>query len=134
MVRTWRPCELASMTDVLELSALRPQDVSVARLSFARQLEQWRCRDAADAVLVFSELVSNAVTYAGGAHRIVVRREGSSIRLEVHDDGAGGLSQRRSSDPFGGRGLSIVDRLSTRWGWQATQSGKVVWAILPCGG
>jgi hypothetical protein len=33
-------------------------------------------------------------------------------------------------DALNGRGLVIVEALSTRWGWEPRDGGKVVWAEL----
>ena len=32
-------------------------------------------------------------------------------------------------DAESGRGLLLVEAISTRWGWYATSDGKVVWAL-----
>jgi len=33
-------------------------------------------------------------------------------------------------DALNGRGLVIVEALSTRWGWEPHDGGKIVWAEL----
>lgn len=121
-------------TQAIELAASQPEDVAVVRRTFQRQLDRWECADVADAVLVFSELVTNAVVHAGGASRIVAARLGSVVRLEVHDGGATRAARRTGHDTLGGRGLSIVELLATRCGSRLTAAGKVVWAELPCVG
>ena len=93
-----------------------------------------------DAALVMSELLSNAILHARplpGA-RIQVAwavREGS-VELAVSDGGSPTRPQPapHSLSAIGGRGLSIVDHLSCRWGVHTTEFGTTVWAILPAPG
>jgi hypothetical protein len=40
------------------------------------------------------------------------------------------LSQDPPLDATSGRGLSLVEALSTSWGWTATHGGKFVWFEL----
>ncbi|WP_179278962.1 ATP-binding protein [Actinomadura mexicana] len=88
----------------------------------------------ADAVeLCVSELVTNAVRYSasgdGGQVAIAVIADGDVIRGEVTDDGAAGSTPRVRDEPSceGGRGMMIVDALSTRWGVTSARSGTTVW-------
>ena len=48
-------------------------------------------------------------------------------------EGIEGPPQLQPIDPLGarGRGLQLVDGLSTGWGWAADPPGKVVWAEVP---
>ena len=70
------------------------------------------------AKLLASELVTNAVLHGKG--RILLRAEANDDRLlvEVIDEGTGFERQlrRRDFEDVGGRGLSIVDLESSRWG------------------
>lgn len=71
-----------------------------------------------DLALVVSELVTNAVAHGRGAISLRLQVEGDRVHGEVVDDG-GGFEQEvrdRGPDDFDGRGLQIVDALSTRWG------------------
>jgi hypothetical protein len=48
------------------------------------------------------------------------------LRVEVYDAGAGTAPQRRAHDleALGGRGLELVDALSSRWApWEARTGG-----------
>ena len=79
-----------------------------------------------EAGVVVTELLSNA-THACRS-RIALRLEvhHGSIRIEVHDDGPGVPVERRvRGDEVGGRGLRIVDSLSTSWGTIPRPAGKV---------
>ncbi|MFD3557915.1 ATP-binding protein [Streptomyces goshikiensis] len=100
---------------------------------FTRQaLRDWgwdRRETAEDALLVVSELVTNAGLHAHGCHELVLTA-GEGLRIEVVDgDTAPPRPQavRRLGVP-GGRGLYIVQRLADRWGSRAHGTGKVVWA------
>lgn len=70
------------------------------------------------AKLLVSELVTNAVLHGRG--RITMRSHVDEDRLlvEVIDEGAGFERQLRRGafEDMGGRGLSIVDSESSRWG------------------
>ena len=71
-----------------------------------------------DLALVVSELVTNAVAHGRGAISLRLQVAGDGVHGEVIDDG-GGFEQEvrdRGPDDFDGRGLQIVDALSTRWG------------------
>jgi signal transduction histidine kinase len=80
------------------------------------------------AILLMSELVSNAVQHSGAgpeSHvgiRVCVLAEG--LRVEVTDPGPGfSLSNLAEGDRFG---LAIVDRFAERWGVEGS-SPTTVW-------
>ncbi|MGW7332454.1 ATP-binding protein [Streptomyces sp. NPDC054840] len=105
---------------------------------FTREaLEDWGWdgqETAGDALLVVSELVTNAKLHAGGCLELMLRA-GDVLRVEVYD-GIGDLPRplhpSRSARPGrpGGHGLRLVHRLTDRWGVQAVGRGKVVWAEI----
>jgi anti-sigma regulatory factor (Ser/Thr protein kinase) len=86
---------------------------------------------AVDACIVTSELVANAVRYADDEVKVRCRIDEDRFLVEVDDD-ARGEPQVENPDPDTerGRGLLIVSRLSTAWGWQPAPDGKSVWAEL----
>ncbi|WP_217169359.1 SpoIIE family protein phosphatase [Streptomyces sp. AC512_CC834] len=102
-----------------------------ARALVSALLRQWRIRDATrDRVLLLvSELVTNAVRFAGGPITVRLIRSGHGLLCEVGDTGNGRprLGRRGLLDD-GGRGLHVVHRLTARWGVRWTDTGKVVWA------
>ena len=75
-----------------------------------------------DAVLLVSELVTNAVKYGPehGEIRLIIAEDDQRMRVTVHDTGAGPLPEMRPRDRLphegGGHGLRLVDRVSDRWG------------------
>ena len=123
------------MHDTLTLSAATPRAVSLARHRLAEQLERWQCGRTGDSLLVFSELVTNAIKHAGGATRIDVHCGDHPLRVEVHDASSAPPAMRDVGGAEGGFGLRLVDELSEHWGWERTAAGKMVWSTLdvdPC--
>ena len=73
-----------------------------------------------DAMLLVSELVTNAVKY-GPEHdaiKLIVGSDGGRTRFTVHDLGLGPLPEMRDADDPspGGHGLRLVDAVADRWG------------------
>lgn len=90
------------------------------------------------AVLLVSELVTNATLHVGGQVALVVRTRPGVVRLEVRDSGSRPPLPRRALDRerTSGRGLHLLDRLAADWGTQVEPKGKVVWCEVaePDGG
>ena len=97
---------------------------------------------ACDAGLVLSELISNALRHGtplpGSLVRVSWMLSDDCVEVAVSD--GGGLTvpvvTKPAAGALGGRGLGIVDRLSSRWGVYARQDGSetTVWAALPLTG
>ncbi|MZD03489.1 protein phosphatase, partial [Streptomyces sp. SID5785] len=102
-------------------------------------------RLADDAVVVVSELVTNAVVHAGTGVDLVCRRDGPTA------DGPAGLvvevtdhhptravrtdrAARTPDIPEYGRGLQLVASLAEAWGITYRPGTKTVWARLPADG
>lgn len=91
-----------------------------------------------DAVLILSELLSNALRHARALPSGNVRaawwvRPDGLLAIEVTD---GGSSTRpRQASPslsaHGGRGLSIIGKLTADWGVRGTPDEVTVWALVP---
>lgn len=102
---------------------------AVAARRFVRQvLDGWEYSDV-DAVLVCTdELVTNAIVHVCSDIDVVVRRRGGVIRVEVYDRSIRPPLRRvHPVDAERGRGLAIVEALSSRWGVTPTGTGKLVW-------
>ena len=89
----------------------------------------------ADALLVVSELVTNAIRHGKPTVTLNVSVDPPGIGIAVDDAGQALpdlAAQRPSADATTGRGLLIVDTLATRWGVTANQPppGKTVWFEL----
>ncbi len=85
-----------------------------------------------DAVLGASELATNAIRHAGGLLRVRTGVRDDSVRVEVEDATTDEVV-RMDPGPLdtSGRGLVIVDGLSSRWGIEdSAAGGKVVWFEL----
>ena len=116
----------------LELAG-EPASVGLARRSVRQACLELRRPDLVDkACLVVSELVSNAILHAPGGCELRLRSSGSSLRIEVLDQGDGTPDPRGpAEDGEGGRGLQIVSTLSFAWGVEAAGGDrKAVWAEL----
>jgi anti-sigma regulatory factor (Ser/Thr protein kinase) len=80
------------------------------------------------AVLLVSELVTNAVAYAPGTICLTVHTDAHWVRIEVQDQGRGRAVLRPATqDQPKGRGLMVVDKLATDWGTHRRANRKVVW-------
>lgn len=84
------------------------------------------------AMLLVSELVSNAVLHAGTPIQVVIRIDKGGMRLEVHDGSAQLPVRKNYSNLSGtGRGLRMVERMATAWGVEPEpDGGKVVWCRI----
>jgi anti-sigma regulatory factor (Ser/Thr protein kinase) len=129
--------------------ATRLSAVAVARDEVAAAIRSWRVRVDPDvAILLTSELVTNAVTHAtadpnertagrgattGESVLLVIAADDAGLRVEVHD-GSGDLpivsGYVADADAETGRGLLLVTSLSAEWGFYRTAGGKAVYFTL----
>lgn len=129
--------------DVSVVDVVLPHEVSAvadARRRLVGYLKRHRVTEHAcdDAQLVLSELLSNAIRYApplpGGEVRAAWWIDKAGIHLEVVD-GRGDTEPRRVVDAHpgavGGRGLAIVDILTSEWGVRTTSARRTVYAVVP---
>ncbi|MFI5734317.1 ATP-binding protein [Kribbella sp. NPDC051587] len=120
-----------------------PHEVSAvadARRRLTAYLKRYRVADAAcdDAQLVLSELLSNAIRYApalpAGEVRAAWWIDKAGIHVEV-TDGRGETEPQRIDDThpesIGGRGLAIVDVLTSHWDVRTAATHRTVHAIVP---
>jgi anti-sigma regulatory factor (Ser/Thr protein kinase) len=87
----------------------------------------------ADAELVVSELMSNAVRHApaDASHQLHIVRRADGVRLVVTDASSAVPAIRPIEDgQIGGRGLRIVGAITSSWGYDPHPLGKIVWAEL----
>ncbi len=108
--------------------------VGRARLFVGQVLDG--CPVAADAVLLTSELVTNAITHTssgkGGKVIVTVYRADVRVRVEVRDDGSDRIPVVRPCDEArdSGYGLGLVDLMAHRWGHHGGRRSRVVWFML----
>lgn len=126
---------LAALSDRDELiSELIPPAAGAARR--ARDVVTGACvrwdlpHLTAPATLVASELVTNAIEHAHTGATLQVRLRPRHLYLGAFDGTPTEPVARSGDDPgaTGGRGLYLVDIMSTRWGYLPRADGKVVWA------
>lgn len=84
-----------------------------------------------DALLLTSELVTNAIRHTTGGVTLTTHfwPTESRLRVEVADesDRVPHLPARAHAAAEGGRGLRLVDDLSASWGSQIVAGGKCMW-------
>jgi anti-sigma regulatory factor (Ser/Thr protein kinase) len=84
-----------------------------------------------DAVVVASELASNAVQHGGGDPVLELLRRDDRVVVRVGDEQSG-LPRRQPHDPSAsrGRGLLIVEAMAQAWGHERDAGRTWVWAEL----
>jgi anti-anti-sigma regulatory factor len=84
------------------------------------------------AELVVTELVSNAIRHARTTFSLTITRTDRSLHLAVRDYASrlARLVGPDGEEEPGGRGLIIVEALTTGWGCTPTRDGKVTWATM----
>ncbi|WP_221347802.1 ATP-binding protein [Streptomyces beigongshangae] len=119
-----------------------PASVAVARRRVRDHLSDWghSAGEPAfeDVVLLVSELVTNAVRHAPLPERefevaVTTLADGSCL-IEVSDDSSvpPRLRQNGHHEEESGRGLRLVESLTTAWGvWSGGRHGKTIWALVP---
>jgi anti-sigma regulatory factor (Ser/Thr protein kinase) len=137
-----RPDPLPSLEDgpslaVLDLAA-GPTAPGHARAWTRRVLREWQLTSMQESVeLVVSELSTNAVVasrpLASPVIRLTLIRDKDELAILVRDYGPGTPQPANVSDQDeDGRGLLLVEAMSTRWGWYPPEDGdpgKIVWAV-----
>jgi anti-sigma regulatory factor (Ser/Thr protein kinase) len=121
--RSWYPCAPASVGRVRNF---------VRAVCGVNEIGE---DDTASLLLVADELATNCVLHGRSSFKVELWLGDGTMRVEVADHST--LPPLLSwadatSTARGGRGLQIVDRLSSDWGVDAVHgNGKVVWATLP---
>lgn len=121
---------------------LAPQLAAVpqSRQAIRETLRAWKLDTMADTVvLLASELLANAVQATSAAVPVTggeqltltLRRTGPGLLVEVWDPNP---AQAMPQDPGladeCGRGLLLVEALSSAWGQRAASNGKIVWCEI----
>jgi anti-sigma regulatory factor (Ser/Thr protein kinase) len=112
-----------------------PPDVAsirAARRFVLRAAGVIAARPRAAVEVMVSELATNAVQHANTAFQVRVALAGPVLHVEVSDSGSARPEVRPMPPPGtlrGGRGLSLVEHLSDRWGIRPVPhgQGKAVW-------
>ncbi len=90
-------------------------------------------RTVAAAVLIISELVTNAVVHAETLIEVELVRQDNTVRGAV-SDGSKQPPALLDHGPWDdrGRGLQVVDSLADNWGVVELPHGKTVWFTVRC--
>ena len=103
---------------------------AVARDDVRRALAGWRDDRVDDAVLLVTELVSNAVIHGQPGLELAIDLDHERVRVSVTDTGSD-MPKRKPTWAGGHRGLEIVAMLSDSWGYdELNAGGKTVWFEL----
>ncbi|MGW2564209.1 SpoIIE family protein phosphatase [Streptomyces sp. NPDC001514] len=111
-----------------------PNAVQHARRFTARTLRSWDVVEELDvALLVVSELVTNAVAHTQGEVRLDLTLSADRLRIAVNDTSPRSPVKPTDVDweATGGRGLLIVEATTASWGSVPLSGGKQVWAEIP---
>ncbi|MGW0290884.1 SpoIIE family protein phosphatase [Streptomyces tuirus] len=113
-----------------------PQAVGHARRFARRTLRSWGVTvDHDAALLVVSELVTNALVHTDGKVRMDLTLVNNRLRIAIAD--ASPRSPVRPTsigwEATGGRGILLVEALSATWGTLPVSGGKQVWAEMILG-
>ena len=136
--------------DVLVAAAAfqpEPKAAAAARRFVRDTLEEWAVARAADqrglvddAVLLTSELVTNAVVHAGTAVQVTCRLADGAVEVVVSDGHPGRLvpeapdREPLATERTGGRGLLMPAALASAWGVAYGRASKAVWFRLALDG
>ncbi|MFI1889086.1 ATP-binding protein [Streptomyces jumonjinensis] len=126
---------------VQRFSATRKAAVQ-SRLLALHTLDAWglprTCPTSESAAQIIAELAANAVTHArlpGRDFELRLTLTPETLRIEVSDALTESTPPPTPADPSpdaeSGRGLFLVDALSSAWGTRPREIGKTVWADLP---
>jgi len=114
------------------------EPVRLARQVTREVLHAWRLSHVEEtAVLLVSELVTNAVRHATGADAITLELQvvQTRLRIEAYRCRPGMVLSRTTGefDPSGFE-FALVDSLADTWGVRETVTGKTAWAELDVSG
>jgi anti-sigma regulatory factor (Ser/Thr protein kinase) len=86
--------------------------------------------DRDEAMLLTSELVSNAILHAQSDFEVRVDIDNDDVLVAVVNHSPDLLPIAREPTSVGGRGLSIIDTIADSWGFESHADKKLVWFRL----
>jgi len=114
-----------------------PAAAGAARRFVRETLCSWQLADLAsrlvdDAVLLTSELVTNAIVHAGTPVQVSCRLDGGEVEVAVRDRHPArtlreGSGARDDAECTNGRGLLLPAALASSWGVSYARTAKAVW-------
>ena len=108
----------------------------MARAAVRKTIAEWNLAEPIDdAVLVVSELVTNAFRYGSGPLVLHLTVEDGYLVVGVQDNKpASAPSPKEVPDTQpDGRGLKLISAIASQWGWDQANGHKIVWAQIPIG-
>lgn len=113
----------------VEHSVHGPSQARAAVTACARELGLQSVYD--DVVLLVSEMVTNAIRYAVPPVRLEIQADERDVVVAVRDGSPEPPAPRPAGDEAeGGRGMHLVDVLTSDHGVRVDEPGKAVWARL----
>jgi anti-sigma regulatory factor (Ser/Thr protein kinase) len=106
-----------------------------ARAQVRAAIRAWELPVDADvAVLLTSELVTNAISHEPGDNvMLAIACSGGVLRVDVYDTSRSlPVVVDAPADAEAGRGLMLVATLAADWGYYETPAGKAVYFALTC--
>ena len=108
--------------------AAEATSIAQARTLIAQRLHDLPVKSLEVVLLLASELVTNAVRHGVGPVGVHLVWGDGGVRVEVEDQSPGWpVVQAMDPDALSGRGLTLVEGLSSGWGVLAGGTGKAVW-------
>lgn len=112
-----------------------PTAPRLARRFVVEVLSGWAVdEDVVDrAELCVSELVTNAVIHSGTEPTLTIQNDGACLLLMVQDQGSHNRVrpiEAAGADVVSGRGLSLVQAMSSAWNVEQSTDGTLVWCEL----
>jgi hypothetical protein len=123
---------------VLEVGPSTPMMIGsrLARDHVRRSIQGWNVDESGqvtdEAILLTSELVTNALTHGDVPVTVAVSLSGGQLRVEVHDSSPVLPIVPDADDALTGRGFVLVSAIATEWGFYTTATGKAVYFVLDC--
>ena len=119
------------MTPVTTILPRTNDSIRAARQMVAAESAGLTPARCADAGLIVSELVTNALCHGSGPITLRITRGPADLMVEVADEGHGRVEINAAPGAAGGWGLRIVDELADAWG--AHRGSTQVWFRLRLG-
>lgn len=115
-----------------------PQAVRAARRFAVDELDGYPPEVLDVVELLVSELAGNCVRHTDSGFEVEISAERRRVRVSVSDRGRGTpVVQHVDSSAVAGRGLALVEALSSSWGVRNRRrpgAGKAVWFVLDLDG
>jgi anti-sigma regulatory factor (Ser/Thr protein kinase) len=105
-----------------------PASAAIVR-RYVRESLDSLCLGSDEAVLLANELATNAILHAQSEFVVEVSVRERTCRIGVvdHDQRRPDKIEEVDHDATRGRGLALVQALSTSWGVEDRENGKAVW-------